>query len=420
MSRLFACIISPDIERNREALIAAAREFSYLIETLDDGILFNVSGLERLIGKPDAVAAKILETLRQQDIAGSVAVADTVDSACLLARQNRGANTVNLPEIFPKLPLFDLPIRQDTLNVLSDLGIHKIEDLLAVPREDLIGRYGDDFRKVIDVIEQKGASMLTPNIKQSCTSWAFEPDSAVENFEQLIFLINHGLEKLFTGMSAYGLSTEHLDISFKLKNKTVRAYEIKTSFPTLERPFWLKLIHLRISIDPPEAGIISVCVTSHFTKPRPSQRGLYAVSRPEAESLVLTIGKLKKLVGEGNVGVPVILNERSAEPFRLDDEALPVGIERPGKTEPGLSVIAFTYYRPPQPAEVVYRDGRLIFIRTKSFEGHVCEYSGVWKGSSTWWDRPWITQEWDIEVEDRGVYRLCRAGRDWFLAGEYD
>ena len=32
----------------------------------------------------------------------------------------------------------------------------------------------------------------------------------------------------------------------------------------------------------------------------------------------------------------------------------------------------------------------------------------------------WRTEEWDVEVEDSGVYRLCKVNREWFLTGEYD
>ncbi len=420
MARLFACVISANIKQDKAALISVAREFSYSIRTLDDGILFDVSGLERLIGDRDAIASKIVERLRQGNLAGSVAVAETIDSACLLARQSGGSvNAVHSPDGFARLPLADLPIEQDTLNVFNDLGLYRVEDVLAIPHEELITRYGKDFRKIIDVIEQKSASMLVPNIRERCVHWNYDLDNAVQDFEQLIFLLNHGLEKLFTEIDNYGLSTEQLDIRFKLTNRSVKNYEIKTSFPTLERAFWLKLVNLRVSLVPPEAEIVAVNVTAHFTKPRPSQRGLYAVSRPEPESLLLTVNKLKKLVGEEDVGLPVILNRRVAEPFVLDPEMLPKGIERTN-IEPRPPTIAFTFYRPPLRTEVIYRDGRLVFVRTRYFDGYVAEYSGVWKGTSTWWDKPWKTQEWDIEIENRGIYRLAKANKEWFLLGEYD
>ncbi len=434
MSRSYACIIS---DAGRESLVAVAGQFAHSIEVIEDGILFDVSGLERLMGKPDRVAQKILQEMRRQNIVGNVAVADTLDSATLLARSqctsphvSKGrSDTLNepplltcglvQPKMFSQLPLADLPIEQDALNVFRDLGLHRVEDLLAVPNDELINRYGQQFRDVIDTIEQKGVSLLVPNVKENRVSWSFELDNPVEDFEQLIFVLNHGLERLFAQVQHCGFSTEHLDLRFKLRNRTEKSYEIKTSFPTLERSFWLKLINLRASLDPPEASITSVDVTAHFTKARPSQRGLYAVSRPDPEDLLLTVGKLKKLVGEENVGVPTILDQRLSEPFGLDADAMPQGRERI-ETHTDNAIIGFIYYRPPVHAEVLVRERQLVYLKTRYFAGHIANVSGVWKGNSKWWDRSWRTHEWDVEVENGGVYRLCKAGDEWFLVGEYD
>src|SRR5688572_17945834 len=127
MSKLYACIIS-----HHGDLVSVARQFSYSIETLDDGILFDVSGLERLIGKPKKIAHKILAELKHAKIPGSLAVADTVETATLLARQKSDAeHSLRLPDAFPQLPLNGLEIEDDTLNVFNDLGLHRVEDLLA-------------------------------------------------------------------------------------------------------------------------------------------------------------------------------------------------------------------------------------------------------------------------------------------------
>jgi len=419
-SRLYACIISADAKRDKEVLLSIAHQFSYSIEWLEDGALFDVIGLERLIGTPKLISQKILKQLKEKRVSGNIAVADTADTAVLLSRQNKGLNhTASSPDEFRQLPLQNLQIEPDTLNIFNALGITRIEELQQIPADELIARYGQDFKNVLDVIDQNGNRFLTPNIKESHIAWAYNLDFPVEDFEQLIFIINHGLDKLFGQTAHYGFSTEHLDIYFKLQNKTRREYQIKTSFPTLEKTFWLKLINLRISLDPPESGIMSVRIVSHFTRPRPAQKGLYSVSRPDPENLLLTVNKLKRLVGDGNVGIPVLLDQRLSEPFEIDAEALPKGKEKVEiKTE--SSTIAFSYFRPPLPAEVLVRDKRLIFIRTHFFQGRVLEYSGVWKGSSKWWDTSWKTQEWDVQVEGQGVYRLHHAGNDWFLTGEYD
>jgi len=412
MSRLYACIISADAKRDKEVLLSIARRFSYSIEMLEDGILFDVSGLKRLVGAPQKISQKILGHLKKSDVSASVAVANTVDTVTLLARQNTS-------EAFQELPLGSLEIDQGTLNIFGDLGITKIEELLQIPTDELIKRYGQEFMNVIHVVRQNGRRFITPNVKQNNISWAFDLDFPVEDFEQLIFILNHGLDKLFGQVMHYGFSTEHLDISFKLRDKSEKSYEIKTSFPTLEKTFWLKLINLRISLDPPPSGILSVSVVSHFTRPRPGQKGLYAVSRPEPESLLLTANKLKKLVGEENVGVPTLVDQRLPEAFALEADQLPIGKEQLEfrDEEP---IIAFSYFNPPIPAKVSVVNKCLVSIKTQHLSGTVKKYSGVWRQNSRWWNRSWHTVEWDVEIEEGGVYRLCRVSDHWFLVGEYD
>ena len=443
MSRSYACIISPDAKRDHDALLRIAHQFSYSIELLDDGILFDVSGLEKLVGEQNAISQKILAELKKNAISGSIVVAETTDVAILLARDNvdqlsavssqtsnpksqiqnpkSTACHVASPEDLPQLPLENLSIADDTLNVFSNLGIKSVRDLAQVPKDELINRYGQQFKNVLDVIEKKSGRLLTSNVKENEVNWNYQLDFPVEDFEQLIFILHHGLDKLLVETSRRGFSTEHLDIFFKLRDRTDRTYEVKTSFPTLDRSFWVKLINLRISLDPPASEIVTIRVTSHFTPPRPAQRGLYAVSRPDPERLLLTVNKLKKLVGESQVGVPVLLDQRLTRAFDLDAEAIPKGeeIQNP-KSKIQNSLIAFSYYDPPIPVEVLVRDKKLIFIRTQFFSGHVTKYSGVWKTNSKWWDKSWRTEEWDVEIEDHGVYRLCKVGDDWFLAGEYD
>jgi protein ImuB len=421
MPKLFACVISPDLRRDKEALLLVAGQFSHAIEVMGDGLLFDVSGLDRLIGKPQTIAKRILDELDKNGLSGRVAVAGQAETAMLLARRETAESTaVQPPESFTKLPLRQFPIEPDTLNVFADLGVRTVEDLLRIPHKDLISRYGKEFREVLDLIQQNGVSLLTPNVRQESAVWSYDLDSPIEDFEQLIFLLNHGLEKLFASTSDHGFSTEQIDITFALREHEAKSYEIRASFPTLERAFWLKLVNLRVSLDPPGSGIVGMRVVSRFTKPRASQRGLYAVSRPEPENLLLTVGKLKRLVGEENVGVPVMLDQRLAEAFTLDAEALPKGTERMETRNDDEAVIAFNYFRPPVPADVVVKDKRLVHLRTRAFSGRVVDYSGVWRADSKWWSGAWCTEEWDVEVENHGVYRLCMVDKDWFLAGEYD
>ena len=420
MSRSYACIISQNAESDAEILLSIAHGFAYRVERLADGVLFDVSGLEKLVGDEKKIARKIVKELENNEISGNVAVAESVETALLLARENRGLNhTFASPDNFRQLPLRNLAIGHDTIGVFEALGISRIEDLDQIPPDELVARYGHDFRDVIDVIAQKDKRDVVPNVAETSVQWAYELDFPVDDFEQLIFIVNRGLEEMLAAAGKNGHSTEQLDIQFKVDKKGHKNYEIKTSFPTLDKVFWLKLINLRISVDPPEAGITAVRVVVHFTRPRPAQSGLYAVSRPQPESLLLTVGKIKKLVGEDNVGVPVLLEKRVERPFALDAERLPAGREIID-AEPKAPVIAFQYYEPPVPAEVLVRNKQLVYLRTPYFAGRVAACSGVWRLNSRWWERAWDIQEWHVEVEGGGVYRLRKTGNEWLVIGEFD
>ncbi|MFN2411453.1 MAG: hypothetical protein ABR535_00140 [Pyrinomonadaceae bacterium] len=418
MSRLYACIISGSAKKDEAVLVSVALAFSSCIETLEDGVLFDVSGLENLMGDARRIEQKIKRQLDANCISGNVAIAENTNAAILLARQAQPLDPESSTDKFSQISLHDLGIEQ-TLNIFDELGIHKIRDLQRIPADELIRRYGQEFRNIIDVIEQKSSCLLTPNIKETSAWWTYKLDFPIDDFEQLIFVVNHGLGKLMTETAYHGKSIEQIDISLELEKKTKKFYEVKTSFPTLERAFWLKLINLRISLEPPESEIVSIDLISHFTKPRPTQKGLYAVSRPEPESLLLTINKLKKLVGEDDVGVPMLLDQRLSEAYTLAAEKSPSGKEVIEFRSPN-SVVALSYFDPPIPAKVFVNDKRLVFIKAPNFKGRVKKYSGVWKANSSWWNRFWEKREWDVEMENQGLYRLQKIERDWFLAGEYD
>src|SRR6187431_1230226 len=114
--KLYACIISDDVKRDKSVLLSVAQQFSYSIEMLNDGILFEVSGLQNLIGDANKISQHILAELKKNSVSGSVAVAETVDTAILLARDE---NISSNPKSFAHLPLQNLLIDDDTLNVFS-------------------------------------------------------------------------------------------------------------------------------------------------------------------------------------------------------------------------------------------------------------------------------------------------------------
>ena len=94
MPKLFVCITVDDVSAARHSLLAVAREFSFAIEVIEDGVVFDASGLERLVGSPERVARRVKDLLKANEVNGSIGIADTTDAAMLLSRGGRNT-TVN-------------------------------------------------------------------------------------------------------------------------------------------------------------------------------------------------------------------------------------------------------------------------------------------------------------------------------------
>ena len=86
MSKLYASIISSHANNNNAVLLSIAAEFAAGIEMLEDGVLFDVSGLHNLIGNADEIARRIELKLKEHNLAVNSAVARSPDTAILLAR----------------------------------------------------------------------------------------------------------------------------------------------------------------------------------------------------------------------------------------------------------------------------------------------------------------------------------------------
>ena len=415
MNKLFACVIS---ETDEVALASMAKLFSPKIELLEGGILIDVSGLHNLIGDQTKIAGRISDSLDKANIKGNLGISSDPDTAILFAKNIDGITTDTGNEIH-SMPIGALELEADIQNVFDNLGFESIRQLKEIPETDLVARYGQDFRGVIDQINQEGKRTLTPNIKEQNVEWKFELEFAVKELERLVFIIANGVDEVLNETEYRSLSTEHIAAEFTLSNGETKTYQVKISFPTLQKNFWRKIIDHRISQDLPEQSIKSIRLICHFTKPRVAQFGLYAANNPEPESMHLTVNKIKKLVGEENVGVPKLLDSRLEKPFKLDSDLEPNGVEKNEITSANPNM-AFSFYNPPIPAYVWIEKRKLMYLKTREFEGKVKEHGGIWRANSHWWAGFWSTEEWDVEVENEGVFRLMRKGREWFVSGEYD
>ena len=175
-------------------------------------------------------AAKVLR--------GDVAISHDAGSAILYAFKARSGITIGSGETRRAAAAARSGHRPGHAEaVFHTLGIHTTNNLRDIPENKLIARYGTEFRKVIDLINEHGKYVLTPNLRENKVTWVSALDFSVTDSERLIFIMGRGLSRLFEQTSQFGFSTEHVDIIFGLDNRTTKQYELKVSFPTMDQTF---------------------------------------------------------------------------------------------------------------------------------------------------------------------------------------
>ena len=76
MNKLYACISGvQSAECGVRSLVQIAQRFSHRVEAIEDGVLFDMSGMHNRIGSPAEIAETIAQELATENIAANVAVA---------------------------------------------------------------------------------------------------------------------------------------------------------------------------------------------------------------------------------------------------------------------------------------------------------------------------------------------------------
>jgi protein ImuB len=139
-----------------------------------DGLFLDVTGIGALFGGEEKLAEKLLADLAQLGYDGCVAIADTIGAAWAGARQRcnfqvpscqfqvlKPGPTGNRQLAACNLELLRLP--PATLDLLGQLGIERLDQLLALPRESLRSRFGERLLLRIDQFLGKAQEIIVPH-----------------------------------------------------------------------------------------------------------------------------------------------------------------------------------------------------------------------------------------------------------------
>jgi len=468
------------------ALLDAAWSVSPRVEdTALDTVVLDLEGLSALFGVDENIARELARRVAAIGLAARVAVAANMEVAIHAARGFPGITIIPEGEERRRLGALRVGVlttEAETLEILERWGVETLQALAALPVLQLSERLGQEGVRLSELARGLRQRALVLAQASSIFAEEMELDDAVEELEPLSFLLGRLLDQLCARLEARALAVRAVRVRFELqpsfekdfqtlkeglrRKPEVKQYEKLLTLPVPMRnaKMLLKLLRLQLQGDPPAAPIQKIYMTADAAAPRVAQNGLFVPCGPDPEKLEVTIARLGKLVGEGNLGCAELVDSHRPESFRMTRFVVASEQNKQrGKGERNVKenseargvVTGLRVVRPAQAVRVELRDEQPVRIYLRRMRGEVIAASGPWRSSGDWWQEDaWQQEEWDLEIEfsshslvgaqhrcapsrqnlnlpdaqqfpsspQRGLYRIfydaLRQG--WFLRGVYD
>ena len=402
-----------------EMLLRLAQEFSPRVErTAADTIALDADGLERIHGLPQQIASAIARRAADRGLEASVAIASNLDTAVYAARGFAGVNVIphgDEAKYLGTLPLALLNPSPEMIETLERWGIRRFRDLAALPELGLAERLGTEGLRLHTLARGEGDRPLVPIEEPLHFEEEAELDYPLELLEPLLFVLARLLSGLRARLESHGLAAIALRLRLRLEKNGEHLRELRFPVPMLDTKAFLKLLDLDLSAHPPPEPIVRVWLEAEHAKPRAAQTGLFIPIAPEPEKLELTLARLRSIVGENNVGSPVLLDTHRPGAFRM--------AARPLSAVSATAVAAspLRAIRPPRAARVQMAEGQPVHVHAEGIRGHVVSSAGPWRTSGDWWTTgPWARDEWDVALSDGALYRIYSERGSWYVDGSYD
>ena len=423
---MFAAIHIPHItEHGRVDLLEIARLFSPMVElTAPDTVVLPVGGLRKLIGPPFQIASEIARRAAERHLGGNIGIASNPDTALLAARNLAGVTIIPKGDEAKYLGAFrieTLPIEPETYEVLDRWGIRTLEDFAALPDDGIHERLGPAAVYLQQLSRGAANRPLRTHADAARYEDRFELEYPVELLEPLLFIVARLVNDVCGRLDQHSMATTEVRLRLEHEKAEANERRLQLPFATRDAKSLLKLLQLDLEAHPPELPVLAVMFAVEPVDPRVVQHGLFVRPAPEPERLELTLAKIRGMVGVPNAGSPQLLDTWRPAGWRMSAvEAVKQGNIA---SAPRSVRLGFRFYTPALKARVELRSERPSRVFAERVHGSVVELAGPWRTSGDWWrDTAWDRDEWDVGLNDGGVYRiyLDRPVRQWFVEGAYD
>jgi protein ImuB len=432
---MYTCLHSasptqPDIE-----LLQVVDSFSPFLEKVPPySVVFPIQSLHRLYSNARHLATEINKHGEKLNLKFNICVASNIDTCLLVAcffegitLIPRGKEAAALGSIF--LHQFfehSQPLNMSLLDTFLRWGLQTCADLAALPEEGIFERLGPNGVYLRNLALGKIHRPLRVFTEAMPYVARVDLDYSIDTLEPLLFLFSRELTQLCERLRSQSQAAQLLRVQICLEKEPDKPQEyfFHLEFPVAldDSRTMLKLLQLHLEKHGPDAAVNGFVLQIEPVDPKRIQSGLFLPAVPEADKLHVTLARVAGMVGEANVGSPELIDTYRPDAFRLRP---PVSRKQELINTPPVSPLrlALRLFRPAVYARVRVTDARPSEVISAPVFGKVMECSGPWRTSGDWWTlTPWARDEWDVELDDGGVYRIYfeLQSKEWYVQAIYD
>ncbi|HKW92239.1 MAG TPA: hypothetical protein VJX92_10085, partial [Methylomirabilota bacterium] len=431
------------------ALLGVALAHSPRVE--DGGaarVYLDATGLEGLFGDEWQLARRLREAAVATGLDARVGIAGSRIGALAAARLGPGVAVVEPggdADCLAAAPLALLELPVEMMARLSRWGLRTLGELTALPTAGVFERLGGEGVRLQRVARGEDPRPLVSWKAAPLFEESVECEWGMESLEPMIERMHELVARVCARLGASGLAADGFEWTCRLDGGRGHEGALTPAVPMTDPDAVGRLLRLALEARAPRGIVYAITLRAHPTRMAAVQESLTDRSRPNPRLLAATMNRLVALVGADRIGAPALLDSHRPDAVGLhayppDPAPLPSGERGPdfprGERESAQSpsplggegrvrgtdpVLALRRLRPPAPAAVTVASGRPVALRSSRLTGRIVAGVGPWRASGEWWSRrPWLHDEWDVELADGTLCRLAHDGSAWHLAGIYD
>jgi protein ImuB len=243
-----------------------------------DGVRIEITGSAYLWGGERAVAADLAARLDRQSVASRIVIADTLGAAWAMARfAEASGNVVILAAGEVRAALASLPVEALRLDPiiaqgLRRVGLKRVGDLYAMPRDALAHRFGETVARLLDQALDEMPEPLSPlgevpsrRVRLSFVEPITEPADLILATERLS-------ADLVVRLAREGTGARRLALAFHRVDGRVERISLGTARPSRDPRHIAALFKERLDTIDPGLGIEDMILGAFAVEPLPAEQ----------------------------------------------------------------------------------------------------------------------------------------------------